>query len=191
MSFLYPFVRVGYILARCPNFPDHFNCYDYREQEQLREILADKPKEITEYERRLKAATFAYNKADSKSIKGQHKSASMMFNDADTLFERLSEYLSENIAGHGTLETWFDRTVETTPENSFGLSPDSFPQIITSKSLKNKGGGYLSSKRTIRQVKIDAIQRVLEQLAAPEADDSANANERMARFAALMKRAGD
>jgi hypothetical protein len=48
-------------------------CYDYREQEQLREILADKPKEITEYERRLKAATFAYNKADSKSTKGQHK----------------------------------------------------------------------------------------------------------------------
>ena len=42
-------------------------CYDYREQEQLREILADKPKEITEYEKRLKAATFAYSKADYKS----------------------------------------------------------------------------------------------------------------------------
>jgi hypothetical protein len=68
-------------------------CYDYREQEQLREILADKPKEITEYERRLKAATFAYNKADSKSIKRQHKSASKMFNYTDTLFERLAEYL--------------------------------------------------------------------------------------------------
>ena len=24
-SFLYPFVRVGYILARCPNLPDHFS----------------------------------------------------------------------------------------------------------------------------------------------------------------------
>ena len=34
-------------------------CYDYREQEQLREILANKPKVITEYERRLKAATFS------------------------------------------------------------------------------------------------------------------------------------
>ena len=59
------------------------------------------------------------------------------------------------------------------------------------KSLKNKGGGYLSRKRTIRQVKIDAVQRVLEQLAAPEADDSANVNERMARLGALMKRASD
>ena len=53
------------------------------------------------------------------------------------------------------------------------------------------GGGYLSSKRTICQVKIDAVQRVLEQLAAPEADDSANVNERMARFTALAKRSGD
>ena len=42
-------------------------CDDYREQEQLREILADKPKEITEYEQRLKAAKFAYSKADYKS----------------------------------------------------------------------------------------------------------------------------
>ena len=49
----------------------------------------------------------------------------------------------------------------------------------------------MSSKRTIRQVKIDAVQRALEQLAAPEADDSVEINEQMARFAALMKRAGD
>ena len=53
------------------------------------------------------------------------------------------------------------------------------------------GSGYLSSKRTICQVKIDAVQRVLEQLAAPEADDSANANERMASFTALAKWSGD
>ena len=37
-------------------------CYDYREQEQLREILADKPKEITEYERRLKAVNVGLSK---------------------------------------------------------------------------------------------------------------------------------
>ncbi|MDB3910663.1 hypothetical protein N9381_02460, partial [Paracoccaceae bacterium] len=108
---------------------EHYARYldDYCEQEQLREMLGDKPKVITEYERRLKAATFSYNKADSKSIKGQHKSASKMFNYTDTLFERLAEYLSEKIAGDLDLEAWFDRTVETTPENSFGLSPDSFP----------------------------------------------------------------
>ena len=68
-------------------------CDDYREQTQLRKLLRDKPDEIIEYEKRLRDATFAYNKADSKSIKRQHKSASKMFNYTDGLFERLAEYL--------------------------------------------------------------------------------------------------
>ena len=166
-------------------------CYDYREQEQLREILADKPKEITEYERRLKAATFAYNKADSKSIKRQHKSASKMFNYTDTLFERLAEYLSEKIAGHLDLEAWFDRTVETTPENSFGLSPDSFPQVITSRSLKNAGGGHLVNKRTIREVKIDAVKAILEELTSPKQETVVDTTDQMARFKRLRQISSD
>ena len=162
-------------------------CYDYREQKQLREILADKPKKITEYERRLKAATFSYNKADNKSVKGQHKSAHKMFNYTDTLFERLAEYLSEKIAGDLDLEAWFDRAVETTPENSFGLDPDSFPKIITSRSLNNAGGGYLVNKRTIREVKVDAVQRVLEELTAPEQETVVDTTYQMARFKRLRQ----
>ena len=166
-------------------------CYDYREQEQLREILANKPKVITEYERRLKAATFSYNKADNKSVKGQHKSAHKMFNYTDTLFERLAEYLSEKIAGDLDLEAWFDRTVETTPENSFGLSPDSFPQVITSRSLNNAGGGHLVNKRTIREVKIDAIEAILEELTAPEQETVVDITDQMARLRRLRKLSSD
>ena len=166
-------------------------CYDYREQKQLREILADKPKKITEYERRLKAATFSYNKADNKSVKGQHKSAHKMFNYTDTLFERLAEYLSEKIAGDLDLEAWFDRAVETTPENSFGLDPDSFPKIITSRSLNNAGGGHLVNKRTIREVKIDAIEAILEELTAPEQKTVVDTTDQMARFKRLRKLSGD
>ena len=162
-------------------------CYDYREQKQLREILADKPKKITEYERRLKAATFSYNKADNKSVKGQHKSAHKMFNYTDTLFERLEEYLSEKIAGDLDLEAWFDRAVETTPENSFGLDPDSFPKIITSRSLNNAGGGHLVNKRTIREVKVDAVQKVLEELTAPEQETVVDTTYQMARFKRLRQ----
>ena len=116
---------------------------DCEYQQHLRVMLKDKPDEIIEYERLLKAATFAYNKADSKSQKG-HRSAKKMFGVSDTLFERLSEYLTEKIVRHHDLEAWFDRPLAMAAEDSFGLSPDSFPQIITSKSLKNKGGGYLS-----------------------------------------------
>ena len=166
-------------------------CYDCLEQEQLREILANKPKVITEYERRLKAATFSYNKADNKSVKGQHKSASKMFNYTDTLFERLAEYLSEKIAGDLDLEAWFDRTVETTPENSFGLSPDSFPQVITSRSLNNAGGGHLVNKRTIREVKIDAVKTILEELTALEQETVVDTTDQMARFKRLRKLSSD
>jgi hypothetical protein len=166
-------------------------CYDYREQEQLREILANKPKVITEYERRLKAAMFSYNKADNKSVKGQHKSAHKMFNYTDTLFERLAEYLSEKIAGDLDLEAWFDRAVETTPENSFGLDPDSFPKIITSRSLNNKGGGYLINKRTIREVKVDAVQSMLDELTAPEQEIVVDEIAQMARLKKLMNRSRD
>ena len=93
-------------------------CDDCHEQEQLRDMLGDKPKEITEYERRLKAATFAYNKADSKSQKGRSRTAKKMFGISDTLFERLSEYLTEKIAGHHDLEIWFDRPLATGAEKA-------------------------------------------------------------------------
>ena len=164
---------------------------DCHVQEQLREMLGDKPKEIIEYERRLKAATFSYNKADSKSVKGQHKTAHKMFNYTDGLFERLAEYLSEKIAGDLDLEAWFDRTVETTPENSFGLDPDSFPKIITSRSLNNKGGGYLVNKRTIREVKMDAIEAILEELTTPEQKTVVDTIDQMARFKRLRQLSGD
>ena len=80
---------------------EHYARYldDYCEQTQLRDMLGDKPKEITEYEQRLKAATFAYSKADYKSQQG-HRFAKKIFGASDTQFERLSEYLSENIMGH-------------------------------------------------------------------------------------------
>ena len=40
---------------------------DCEYQKHLRVMLKDKPDEIIEYEQRLKAATFAYSKADYKS----------------------------------------------------------------------------------------------------------------------------
>ena len=165
-------------------------CYDYRGQEQLREMLADKPKEITEYERRLKAATFAYNKADSKSQKG-HRSAKKMFGVSDTLFERLSEYLTEKIVRHHDLEAWFDRPLAMAAEDSFGLSPDSFPQVITSRSLNNAGGGHLVNKRTIREVKMDAVKAILEELTAPEQETVVDTTDQMARFKRLRQLSGD
>ena len=57
---------------------------DCEYQKYLRSMLKDKPDAIVEYERRLKAATFAYSKADYKSRKG-HRTAKKMFGSSDTL----------------------------------------------------------------------------------------------------------
>jgi transketolase len=163
---------------------------DCEYQKHLRAMLKDKPDEIIEYEQRLKAATFAYSKADYKSQKG-HRSAKKMFGASDTQFERLSEYLSENIMGHAELEAWFDRPLTKGLGDSFGVSPDGFPQIITSKSLKNTGGGYSHYLRTIREVKMDAVNAALLELSTSEQEIVVDEIAQMARFKRLRKLSGD
>ena len=130
----------------------------------MRNWLKEKPSVIIEYEKRLKAATFAYNKADAMSARRNSKRTEEMFGNSDTKFERLNEFLSENIEGRPELEAWFDRPIQTDPENSFSLTPDAFPQIITSRSIRNQGGGYMSNLKTIREVRIDAVQAEIEAL---------------------------
>jgi hypothetical protein len=144
---------------------------DYTSQANMRQWLKDKPDIIIEYEKRLKAATFAYSKADAMSAKGKSKRIKEMFWRSDTKFERLNEFLSENIEGHPELEAWFDRPIHTDPENSFSLTPDGFPQIITSRSIRNQGGGYMSTLMTIREVKIDAVQTEIEAMETVRDDD--------------------
>ena len=163
---------------------------DCEYQRYLRAMLKDKPDEIVEYERRLKVATFAYSKADYRSQKG-HRSAKKMFGASDTQFERLSEYLSENIIGHPELEAWFDRPLAKGLGDSFGVSPHGFPQIITSKSLKNTGGGYFHYLRTIREVKLDAVNAALLELSTPEPEAVVEKEDLKARLKRLRKLSGD
>jgi hypothetical protein len=163
---------------------------DCEYQKHLRVMLKDKPDEIIEYERRLKAATFAYSKADYRSQKG-HRSAKKMFGASDTQFERLSEYLSENIVGRPDLEIWFDRSLTKCLGDSFGVSPDGFPQIITSKSLKNTGGGYSHYMRTIREVKMDAVNAALLELSTPEPEPVVEKEDLKAKLKRLRKLSRD
>ena len=137
---------------------------DYTSQTEMRNSLKEKPSIIVEYEKRLKAATFAYSKADAMSARRQSRRIEEMFGNSDTKFERLNEFLRENIEGHSELEAWFDRPIHTGPDNSFSLTPDAFPQIVTSRSFRNQGGGYMSNLKTIREVKIDAVQTEIEAL---------------------------
>ncbi|WP_170528538.1 hypothetical protein [Ruegeria arenilitoris] len=134
---------------------------EWREQLELRETLAQKPKVVVEYERRLKEATFAYAKADAASGQGRHKAAKKLMAVSDAKFERLLEFLEENFEGHAGLECWLDRSVRFDAGHEPSLCPDAFPVVVTSRSLRNKGGGLLSMKRSKLQVKIDAVERAL------------------------------
>ena len=161
---------------------------DYDYQKYLRTTLKNKPPEITEYERRLKAATFAYSKADNFSQKGK-RTARKMFNISDGKFEHLSEYLNENIVGRPDLEIWFDRPLAKDLGDSFGVSPHGFPQVVTSKSLKNIGGGFVDQLRSIREVKIAAVEEAIQKLSSPEPD--VDQQTITARFDRLRKLSAD
>jgi len=165
---------------------------DYTSQTEMRNWLKEKPTVITEYEKRLKAATFAYSKADAMSARRKSKRIEEMFGNSDTKFERLNEFLRENIEGHSELEAWFDRPIHTGPDNSFSLTPNAFPQIVTSRSIRNQGGGYMSDLKTIREVKIDAVQAEIEALET--ANDDKNRlqnNENVTRAMRLIKKYRD
>ena len=161
---------------------------DCEYQKYLRTTLKNKPSEITEYERRLKAATFAYSKADNFSQKGM-RTARKMFNISDGKFEHLSEYLNENIVGRPDLEIWFDRPLAKDLGDSFGVSPHGFPQVVTSKSLKNIGGGFVDQLRSIREVKIAAVEEAIQELTSPEPD--VDQQTITARFDRLRKLSAD
>jgi len=161
---------------------------DYASQTEMRNSLKEKPTVITEYEKRLKAATFAYSKADAMSARRKSKRIEEMFGNSDTKFERLNEFLRENIAGHSELEAWFDRPIHTRPDNSFSLTPDAFPQIVTSRSIRNQGGGYMSNLKTIREVKIDAVQAEIAALeTANDEEEMTNVYAQTERLKRLLK----
>ena len=53
------------------------------------------------------------------------------------------------------------------------------------------GGGHLVNKRTIREVKIDAVKAILEELTALEQETVVDTTDQMARFKRLRTLSSD
>lgn len=142
---------------------------DFKAQEakqiSLRESLKDKPESIKEYERKLKVALFAYNKADSR--RKNPEITTRLFSKAEKAFEELLEYLQEIIAADPDLRIWFDRNTEWTTESDLGLSPISVPRVVTSKSLDKQGDGLLGTLTSNRQLKISAVEQAIDRIENP------------------------
>lgn len=145
----------------------------WEEQRELRRAVKDKPDVVREYERRLRDASLEYSKADDHSNKGRSKTARAMFDRSETMFERLWEYVAENVAGRVELEMWFDRPVTYTPETFPGLTPGCMPMVVTSKSVNNRREGVFPGIQSKQQVKRDAIEAALDAMDETNTDKEA------------------
>jgi len=152
----------------------------WQTQKDLRAQLKNKPDAIREYEALLKAAIFAYSKADAASTSGRNNAARAGMQAADTAFEKLYERLGEMVDADSSLAGWFDREVRWDAANAPPLCPEGAPKVVTSKSQDNKGGGIAAGLRDKRDVKVATIEHKLDELAMSD-DDKAAVAARLAK----------
>ena len=158
------------------------------QQRDLRETLSNPPKAIREYQHLMRNALFAYSKADAASRR-RSKNAGELFDRSDAEFERLIEFLREQILGDGLLESWLDRPIEVDAERAASLTPDGVPRVITSRSMDNQKGGLLAVKTTKRQLKLEALRQALS--AMEETASNTCVASRMAAGRQLLRIAND
>lgn len=132
---------------------------DWNDQKELREELKDKPREIIEYEQRVKEALFAYNKYDTYKNKDAIKKAKSI---SDSHFERLNEYLQEIMYADPSLREWFDRNISFEHGEEPGLDPISIPRVVGSRSLDCQSDHF--RKLSKNQVKQNVIQHALDKV---------------------------
>ena len=77
---------------------------EWQEQLVLREELKEKPEELKRYEKKLRDATFRYNRAEGYSNKHKHTIAKKFYDKSESLCEDALEILEEIIRVDGQLQ---------------------------------------------------------------------------------------
>ncbi len=121
---------------------------------------AEKPAEIVEYARRLGIALRKYGLAGLHSSRHSPK-ATKLSHAAESGFEDALQYLTDKLCGKPDLRLWIDRDVRP-GDPDLGLHPEGMPYPVWSKSRNARGGGI--PKRTIRDLKREALEEALERL---------------------------
>ena len=135
----------------------------WKQQKEIRAEYTEKPSEVVEYEEKLSKAIFTYNRAEGYRRKRKSKSAREMGQKADVQFERLLEYFEEIMADL-SLQIWFDREVDLTPNGDTTLSPQGVPRVVTSRSLDLQHGGLSSFISSKKEVKIESLENAIDEL---------------------------
>ena len=128
-------------------------------EKNYRADVFDKPDAVVKYEALIKRADFLYNKADALSQNGKKSN----MNAADTAYERALEHLQEQLSLNANLHGWFDRDLNFGHGSMLGLDPDSVPRCVTSRSI-NRQAGQAHEKRTIGDIKLQVVQKALDDL---------------------------
>ncbi|CAI8188279.1 Uncharacterised protein [marine metagenome] len=134
---------------------------DWKFQQSIRDDLASPPAEIIEYKKRLQKLTLTYSRAENYSHQKRSTTAVKMFYKSEEEAEKLVEFLHEILQTDLGLQIWFDRSAD---EDDSGLTPDSLPQVTTSRSRFNQGGGLAMAKQSKQEVKIATIDRAIDDI---------------------------
>ena len=162
----------------------------WREQQELRKELKDKPDEIKEYEEKLRSALFEYNRADGYSNKRKSKLALEFRHRAERLFEKALEHLDEVLAAEPSLRYWLDRDVEFhDAANSTGLDPVSMPRVITSRSLDNSAN--IGHKQSKLSVKLETVEGAVNSILRSVEDRSELNRRRAEQLKKFLSMPGD
>lgn len=147
------------------------------EQLRLREEAKTKPAAVAVYEARLKKALFEYGKAEAlnlsstKPTKSTHdglRADQRAYRRAETLLEKLIEFLEEQLAADPGLQVWFDRPLAFGLDGAISPSPEAMPRVVTSRSLDRRGSGRIAGTRSKREVKLEALELALQGVQARE-----------------------
>ena len=149
----------------------------WQEQLELRADLLDKPASVTKYQELLREATFYDNRQLAAEARG-HKSRSRLEDMATSCYEKAFEHLEEEAAENPSICEWFDRPLVFEVGGDIAPEKGRMPQVVTSRSAENTGGGILSRKRSKAEIKAWIVERTIERLTS-ENDDQVNTEEQV------------
>lgn len=145
---------------------EDFDSIGERWQSELakREQWKDIPFEIKDYDEALRKALLIYGQAEYQSCRGNQKASNILFQSAESKFEKLLERLEEISAMDAYLHRWFDRDLDFSPDGNLGPNPDEMPRVITSRSSANRYQGFDRSIQKKSDIKTDILKNALEDL---------------------------
>ena len=146
--------------------------YEWQEQLELRSELKEKPSDLKRYEKKLKQATFNYNRAEGYSSKGKHTTAKKFYSKSESLCEDALEILQEILHSDSNLRVQFDRDISFEVGGDLSADIVSLPRLVTSRSHeKLSDDSRLTSKQSVKLAVVERAMYNIGRDVAPARED--------------------